>query len=161
MSGKSIFPGFDDFMKYLVDKPAYMASPFSNEDKSVEEVNYQTTLSITSILINHGIPIFSPIVYGYHINIANPEVGGSFKNWEKFDKWAISNCGALLVLPLKGLSKSEGVLNEVQYAESIKCPIFLLNVKEDGLEFMRLTKASKIVDIEGNPYKEGGVLVIH
>lgn len=154
--------GINEIQQYIQHKPAYIASPYSDPNPEVEGKRYTAVLSLTGLLQSLGVFVYSPIVYGHHIKLADKGVQSTFEDWEKLDLWALENCGACIVMALQGLENSKGVKAEVQFAQQKGLPIFLLSFNPTGtLSIERVQEPSKIVNLCGMPYAKGKGTVIH
>ncbi len=93
----------------------YIASPYTHEDKDVENARFSAVYDYTTRLMQLGVVCFSPIVYGrqFHVDGRSP---GDFDYWRDFNESILIGCAEMHVLRLEGLEKSKGVRHEIDFA---------------------------------------------
>ena len=111
----------------------YLATPYSHEDKAMEQLRYDLALEIVCWLMNtRKLKVLSPIVYSH--NIALRGGGGSdWEAWKNFDEELIKFCREVWVANLDGWRTSKGIVAEVLCAQRIGTPVKYYDVKNDKL----------------------------
>jgi len=104
-------------MKKLI----YLASPYSHTDPEVVETRFEAALRHASELSMRGKPVFSPIVHT-HLMVKVYGLPGDWQTWWPINKEYMLNCGLMLVLKLDGWEQSDGVVKEINFAQSIDLP---------------------------------------
>lgn len=97
----------------------YLASPYSDPDAAVRQRRYEAALTFTKQHLRSGVPIFSPILYGHHLNL-----GTSFQQWLPFNMAILRRCEKLFLLRLEGWKESRGCAFELRVAGFLQIPIF-------------------------------------
>lgn len=114
-----------------MEKPVYLAAPYSHPDKTVRQERYDKMLAVAVSLTRRRILVYCPILHSRPIEIACAffdEDRSDFGTWEKLDLWALSNSRALWVLTLPGWDRSRGVTVEVLYAREHNIPVQYLPI---------------------------------
>lgn len=93
----------------------YLASPFSHDDKDVEQQRYDEIVRIGAELTNRGFSLIEPIAMSF---VASRRHGlpGGYQFWKDRDRLFISKCDAVIVAMMPGWASSVGVSDEVGYA---------------------------------------------
>ena len=100
----------------------YIASPFSDSNKQLEQERFEQVRLFTSQLMTRGLLCFSPIVYG--MQFYSQEMSrGDAAYWRTFNDHMLRNSHALLVYTIPGWKKSIGVRAEIAHAKMRDLPI--------------------------------------
>jgi len=120
-----------DFFRLAADVKRglmYLASPYLSHgkvSKKVGEKRLQRTLLFTDTLLNHGIWVFSPIVYGSTFEENGYEHETMW--WMRRDFEFFKRCDIMGVYCLDGWEESPGVKQEMNWAMTMNKPLFLLS----------------------------------
>ena len=107
----------------------YLASPWSHPDPAVRERRYLQARQATAAIIRAGKPVFSPVVYSYHL-AEDGGLPGDWGFWQEFDEALISRCSFLWVLTLDGWRESKGVAAEIDLAARLNKPMRCYSLEE-------------------------------
>ena len=103
---------------------AYLASPYSNENRLIMGFRYVDAQRATVWLIRQGIVAYAPIVY------THPLVSYGFPPetdfWIKIDKPLLERASAFIILTLNGWTESKGIGIELKMAETLNLPTFTM-----------------------------------
>ena len=94
----------------------YLASPYSHEDKKVEQQRFDAACEAAACFVNKGIKVFSPIAHSHQLTSHGAR--GDWEYWKEFDLGMINVCDSMYVLTLDGWRDSVGVQAEIDYALS-------------------------------------------
>jgi hypothetical protein len=89
----------------------YLASPYSFHPDG-PEVAFREACEAAALLINAGVPVFSPIVHSHLIAIAGNIDPLSHEIWLSADRPLLDAAAGLIVLHLRGWDLSRGVAEE-------------------------------------------------
>ena len=109
-------------MKKLV----YLATPYTHEDKAVEEWRFKMVNAKAAELMSQGLIIFSPISHTHPIALAG-DLPVHWEFWETFDKVFLNHSYKLMVLMLDGWKQSRGVAAEIEMATKLGLEIEYIN----------------------------------
>ena len=127
-SGEKIpSPEFFQYMGAVRGGMTYLASPYKSHGKvamSVAKTRAKATLHLTIRLLDAGICVFSPIVYGTPFD--NAGLARSSEWWLKRDIEFLRRCDSLTVHALPGWRESPGVLKEMDWALLNQKPIYVV-----------------------------------
>ena len=93
----------------------YLASPYTHEDKKIEQERVELTINCVANLLRKNILVYSPIVYAHQM-VVNFDLDGGWKQWQEMSFNMIECCSEVWVLMLDGWEKSKGVIEEIKYA---------------------------------------------
>lgn len=111
-------------------KKIYLASPYSSNNKEIEEQRFKAICKIAGELILKGYFIFSPIAHSHSIHIyGNLKSKTAF--WEKFNNSWIDWCDELWIANMPYWFDSKGISREVKYAKSIGKKIVLTPIYDN------------------------------
>ena len=119
-----------DFFRLAADVKKglmYLASPYSSNgkvSKGVAKRRMQRTLFFTDTLLNNGLWVFSPIVYGSTFEANGYEHENMW--WMRRDFEFFKRCDLMGIYCLDGWEESPGVQQEMQWAQTMNKPLFLL-----------------------------------
>lgn len=100
----------------------YLASPYTHQNKAIEEERYTVTMEVTAILISRGLPIFSPIVH-CHPMAQQFDMPTDAKSWELYNGDFIRKASSMYVLTIAGWKESKGVTQEIILANRLAMPV--------------------------------------
>lgn len=105
----------------------YIASPYSHQDKNIEQLRYELVRAYTAQCLSEGLFVYSPIVHCHEIT-KHHNISGSYDFWQEYDNHMISISERFYVYMIDGWLESKGVKAEIEYAiireipvEYIKC----------------------------------------
>ena len=106
-------------------KKIYLACPFSDLDKSVQENRFEAANRKAAEFMDWGHIVFSPISHSVPINkYLSPK---DLNFWLRQDLPMLKMCDELWVLALPGWVDSEGVRAEMEHAKIHKIPVRILH----------------------------------
>jgi hypothetical protein len=101
----------------MVIKPIiYVASPYSHPDMIVRDYRFEKVATYAAELNARGWLAFSPIAYG-HTMVQHHTMPLDWEFWQTFCISFLSKCNEVHVLMLSGWEQSNGVREEVKWAE--------------------------------------------
>jgi hypothetical protein len=100
----------------------YLASPYTNPDKSVMVSNYEMVSNIAAELVSQGNVVFAPITYG-HTLCDFKEMTDDQAFWMSFCLTYLERSDELWVYMLPGWDVSKGVAEEIRFANELGIPI--------------------------------------
>lgn len=109
----------------------YLASPYTNASTStMYRRSEEAAEFVAEFYREHWnseglILLYSPIAYCAPLE-RNYGLPSEFEFWERIDTIGLNKCDAVWVLALDSLIKSRGVKREVEYAQQIKKPVFVV-----------------------------------
>ena len=100
----------------------YFSSPYTDDNRALEEHRYDAITDLMSDIITCGLPItaYSPITYTHHLA---PLVDSEF-NWIEFDKQFLLRCDAMIVITLGNWERSRGIKEEIKFCIDNNIPFF-------------------------------------
>lgn len=106
---------------------AYLACPYSHQDKKMMAVRFRMANVIAGILIKErGDVVFSPISHSHTI-ARDAGIDPLWTGWYEQDTVILGLCQKLYVLNIPGWRESSGVQKEIALAEKLGLPIEHLN----------------------------------
>ena len=120
-------------LKQLQGKLIYVASPYSNPDRAVEEERNTAVARAMGYLMNayRELSFFSPICHTHPI-AALCKLPGHWEYWQRYDEAMLSRCDEIWVLCLDGWKESKGVAAELKVSKEIGLPLWFLTLEEGG-----------------------------
>jgi hypothetical protein len=109
-----------------MSKIIYLASPYSNYDKSIRELRYLQITEYAAQQIAKGHLVFSPITYG-HVLSEFVDLPTDFEFWETFCIGFLSKCEEMHVIKLDKWDLSEGIKQEILYCVANNIKIKYIN----------------------------------
>lgn len=114
---------------------SYLASPFSNPDPLIQEVNRRLVCLKAAQLIEQGIHVVSPIAHNVAVLREKRSLGTGWDKWKAHDETLLRKCDKLIVLRIPGWDTSVGVTEEIRLATELGMPIEYIDMEsEDGIE---------------------------
>jgi hypothetical protein len=107
-------------MSYL-----YLASPYTHPDASVREMRYLDALDALNWLVGNRIWTYSPIVHCHHLS-AKYTLPGNHEFWQDYNHLMILNSRGMMLLQLPGWKESNGVTDELDYADHLGIPVTVM-----------------------------------
>jgi len=105
----------------MTKKLVYLACPYSHPDEAVRLTRFNAANRMSSVLMQAGVFIFSPISHTHPIALHGLPLGWDF--WEPYDRAILETCRAVLVLCCDGWEKSKGVTAEIGIASELGLPV--------------------------------------
>lgn len=106
----------------------YLASPYSHTDPVIRDQRAKAAANATiDLIFIHRLTVFSPIVHGHFLWVANSNLPTDAKAWGRFNNDFIFLADELYVLCLEGWDVSIGVAEEIELAEKLGRPVRYLN----------------------------------
>ena len=125
-------PEFFQFMAATGNQMVYLASPYSSHGSvSAEkaEERARRTAALTMLLLDNGVNVFSPIVYG--MGFMAKGIKRETEWWMQRDFKFVEGCDSLAVHCLDKWEESPGIQREMKWALSMNKNIFLLEDNHD------------------------------
>ena len=94
----------------------YLASPYTHKDDSIREERYRKISQIAADLNKEGILAFSPITY-CHTLLEYAEMPTNWSFWQSFCISFLQHCDELWVYKMEGWDRSQGIAEEIKFAE--------------------------------------------
>jgi len=92
----------------------YLAQPYTHEDPKVMQERYEKGCEATSILMNKGWMVFSPIAHSH--GPAQYGLPKDYGYWRQYCELMLPKCDEVIILTLDGWEESVGVKEEVYLA---------------------------------------------
>lgn len=101
------------------DKVYYLASPYSHDSNFIKELRYQAIACVAARLIkDHHLILLEPIA-SCHQKSGLYDMPTGYEYWKTRDRKMIELSDGIIVCMLPGWKESEGVTDEIEYAESL------------------------------------------
>jgi len=94
----------------------YIATPYTHDDKRIEQLRFDLVTLVAARLIAKGLHIYSPITHCHPIAQAF-DTGTDWETWRDMDLYMLGVCAELWVLKIDGWEHSEGVRCEIAAAK--------------------------------------------
>lgn len=108
----------------------YLASPYSHPSAKVRGERAKDITRVAGRLTHkYGHAMFLPITQSHAMKKHCPELGTSFKAWERIDLYMVEKADELWVVTLDGWEESIGVVAEIAHAKSLNKPIRYIHPK--------------------------------
>jgi hypothetical protein len=103
----------------------FISSPYTDIDKNIVKERFNSVTELVVNLLNSGIIVFSPIVYGHEMTKIGLPSDWNF--WKDFCTKFIKPCVEVWVLDLDGWDRSTGVKGEIDFAKLLGKKVFLID----------------------------------
>lgn len=114
-------------MIYLASVYSLDAKTDSEEHRAIREERYNVVMKKVSELMAQNVHVFSPILH-CHVLSNTYKLPKDFDYWKKLDEDYISHCDAVCVLKMEGWERSQGISEEIKYANQNGIPVEYLEV---------------------------------
>lgn len=104
----------------------YVVSPYSHEDKRVEEERFERVVQHMACLARDGLYVYSPIAHWHPIAIKH-DMPTDFTYYRKVNEDMIRRAASLLLIKMSGWQISRGVGHEVEFARERNIPIYTMD----------------------------------
>lgn len=104
-------------------KSYYLASPYTAPTKETQLQRAKTVYTITGLLLQQGLLVFSPIVYCHPFTV-DFTLPPDYLFWLDFNRGHIEASPGIIVAQLNGWRQSKGVAQEIDLAKEIGRPIY-------------------------------------
>jgi hypothetical protein len=103
----------------------FVAVPYSNPDKSIEDRRYEILNEYLSYLFSNGLHAIAPVAIGHPLTKGNVwPLPGDYEFWREYSRKLVAMCDEVHVLALDGCLQSIGVKDETYYAHfDLKIPV--------------------------------------
>lgn len=108
------------------DRYFYLASPYSKWDGGLEDACHVVS-EVAGRLIQHGVPVFSPIAHSHTICKAAKMDFLSHDIWLPADKPFWAGAAGVIVVDMAGWQTSYGVGEEIKWFRGAEKPCWLLD----------------------------------
>jgi hypothetical protein len=106
----------------------YLATPYAKYVDGREKA-FEEALSYANILLQAGVPVFSPIVHSHPIATkTNGLDAEDYDTWLTLDKSILRGSSGVLIAPMIGWRLSKGIAMEIEEANLRRLPVFLLDM---------------------------------
>lgn len=117
---------------------AYLASPYSHENKQIMEQRFHEVKAATAWLLQRNDWVYSPIVHCHQLALDH-QLPTDFKFWKNYDKVMILNSSQFYILKIHGWVNSKGVTGEIKIAAEFGIPQYEVNpITEDQYSISRI-----------------------
>lgn len=106
----------------------YLASPYSHPDPEIREQRYQEALHAVFYHSGSGLAVYSPIVH-WHPVALKYDLPKDAAFWANQNRAMLKKATQLVVLNVEGWRQSEGVAQELDWAQEFKIPILFTESK--------------------------------
>ena len=121
----------------MLDK-IYLACPYTAPDEETRNFRQRAASRIAASLMQTGVVVFSPITHGHQVAEFLPEaLLHSHDFWMVQCLPILKHCNVLVILPLPGWRDSQGLKEELRYAEYLGHELVLLQ-PETPLQYNKL-----------------------
>jgi nucleoside 2-deoxyribosyltransferase len=108
-------------------KKIYLASPYSDPNPAIQEQRFLAVCKKAGEIMNLGFLVYSPIAHCHPIaKLCN--LPKDFKYWQKVNHEFIRWADEMWVLMLPGWKFSDGIKNEIAFADSLGKTVRYLTV---------------------------------
>ncbi len=94
----------------------YLCSPYTHTHPAIREQRYEQAAKAAAQLMREGRLVYSPIVHGHPLTVADPELPSDFDFWMRHCYAMLRVCEQIIVLKLDGWEQSVGVRAEMEFA---------------------------------------------
>ena len=105
-------------MHYIASLYSLQAKSNSFKDTVTRKCRYDYTMKRTATLLKQGEMVYSPIVHCHQMSVEY-SLPKQYKFWQTIDRHMIALSEGVIVLMMKGWEDSEGMGDEIKYAESL------------------------------------------
>lgn len=116
-----------------MDKIIYLASPYTHPDPEVRERNFRDVSKVAAVLNAQGVVAFSPITYG-HTLLEFKEMPHDWAFWKNFCLSFLQHCDKLVVCKMDGWEKSNGVTEEMKFAQENGIEIGFIEMQDGEMK---------------------------
>lgn len=102
----------------------YLASPYSSDDKDLQQLRYMAAVRACAFLAQTGLPVYSPIVH-WHKVAQSHRLPTDAQFWRTQNETFMLHADHLKVLQLAGWQESIGVTEEIAWARSHNIPVLM------------------------------------
>lgn len=106
----------------------YIASPYSDPDPSIMQSRFETVEKFVAEQLNQSNHVYSPIVH-CHVIAEKYELPITYEFWENYNKAMLSKASIIWVLTMDGWNYSNGVNDEMLFANQCGIPIEYKDLK--------------------------------
>ncbi|MCS5708713.1 DUF1937 family protein [Candidatus Berkiella cookevillensis] len=115
---------------------AYLASPYTHEEKNIRDTRYLVTAWMAAQLIRDGIHVFSATNHNAMLeNFA--DLTDRLEDWQRFNHCMIKRCDKVIVLKMPGWEKSKGIQDQIKYAQLHSIPVEMMEVPQTIIDYYR------------------------
>ncbi len=107
----------------------YVAAPYWHPHAEVRQARFQAARAGTLLLVERGIPAFSPSIYRAGLRSERPDLSPP-AGWYDFDLHLLTAAGGLTLLEVPGWEESRKILIELGFAQGRGMPISRLRWAE-------------------------------
>lgn len=104
----------------------YLASPYSHENKRVEEQRFHNVLAKLSEFAQEGLHAYSPIAHWHPVAMRH-QLPTDFEYFRSINESMIKRCDYVVVLTLDGWEISRGVTHEMSFAQANNIPLLTVH----------------------------------
>lgn len=112
----------------VMQKPIYLATPYSHSDKTIMESRFDQACKIAGKLMLDGHVIFSPIAHMHPIAVLY-DLPRGWDFWHKYDVAMLQASSKFIVAKMEGWEQSKGIAGEINIAKSLKLPVEFMEVE--------------------------------
>lgn len=109
----------------------YLASPYTDADKSVMLRRFQAAEDCLAYFLKQRIWMYSPIVHCHQLAL-NHELPPDHLFWDAYDKAMILSSTGVYVLLMEGTSQSKGVQKERDFARENHIQVSVVDIYDSN-----------------------------
>lgn len=118
----------------MCDKPLiYIACPYAHRDILIQKERFKQVSKFAGMLAYAGNIVYSPISHSAPMQYENKRKDG-YSFWRTMDEFYLLRSDVMMVLMLDGWEESEGVAQEMIFANEHGKPIIYIPQSMGGLE---------------------------
>ena len=104
-------------------KKIYLATPYTHKRIDIMEERYEAACKAVGEIVRMGHLAYSPIVH-WHPVAVRQDLPRDVIFWQKYNQSFLDWADELWVKAMAGWSESKGLRQEIDYANSVKKPVF-------------------------------------
>lgn len=104
----------------------YLASPYSSPIPGVAEARFNEAMAVVAGLQAGGHMVYSPILHSHPVAMKH-DLPTDFNYWQHLNRVFIAKLDEVWVIDIPGWRESVGVRGEIEYAQQIGKPVWILD----------------------------------
>lgn len=101
----------------------YVASPYTDTDPKIRARRYEAVEKFAAFLCLQRVWAFVPIMHSHHMGLKH-KLPYEFEFWNEWNQAMIRPSRGVIVFEIEGWDESRGIAAELEFAETLKLPIF-------------------------------------
>jgi len=99
---------------------------YSKQEREVKQKRFEAVNEVAAKLIKKGFVVVSPISHSHSI-AEQCDIDASFETWAQLDFALIARCDMVFVYCQKGWEDSQGIKNEINFANKAQLPVMFID----------------------------------